>query len=221
MSTCLLRWTREKREPMKRPERLPTAERRRQIAEAALRIISDRGVSRLTAMALAKEVGIADGTIFRHFKDKQEIVNTAIGLFETALESTFPPPDGEPLERLGTFLVKRLTLVRKNPELPRLALNDRLAEAAGAEGSARVKRLVGRSVTVIHDCLAEAQSRGQVSQEVPVTFLTWMVIGVIRGASTPGAHNVPGQTPLSDTSPEEVWTTLERFLRAGALGSVP
>ncbi len=42
-------------------KRLPTAERRPQIAEAALRIISTMGVRRLTSAALAQEVGIADG----------------------------------------------------------------------------------------------------------------------------------------------------------------
>lgn len=195
------------------PERLPTAERQRQLAEAALRIISTQGVRRLTAAALAEEVGIADGTIFRHFKDKEEIVNAAIDLFEAVLEETYPPAHGEPLERLGSFLVKRLTLVRKNPEVLRLAFNDRLAEAAGDEGAARVERLVGRSVSFVHTCLDEAQSKGQITRDTPVMFLVWMVIGVVRGASTTGPTKVSGRKALSTASPKKVWTTLERFLR--------
>ncbi len=195
-------------------ERLPTAERRRQIAEAALRIISNQGVSRMTAVTLAKEVGIADGTIFRHFKDKAEIIDAAINLLETALEATFPPPGGESLDRLGSFLVKRLTLVRKNPEIIRLALNDRLAEAAGDKGAARVERLVGRSKTFIHDCLLEAQREGHITRDTPVMLLVWMVIGVVRGASLPGAHGEPGREALATASPDEVWTTVEAFLRS-------
>lgn len=198
------------------PERLPTAERQRQIAEAALRILSTQGVRRLTAAALAEEVGIADGTIFRHFKDKGEIVDAAISRFEEALEGTFPPPEGEPLERLGAFFVKRLALVRKNPDLLRLAFNDRLAEAAGDEGAARVERLIGRSVTFVHDCLAEAQREGQVTRETPVMLLVWMVIGVVRGASATGTHAVPGHEALSTTPPKKVWTILEGFLRSTA-----
>ena len=198
---------------MTSPERLPTAERQRQIAEAALRIISTQGVSRMTAVALADEVGIADGTIFRHFKDKGEIVNAAIDLFETTLEGTFPPPGGEPLDRLGSFVVQRLALLRKHPELLRLAFNDRLAEAAGEQGAARVERLVGRSVTFVHDCLAEAQSKGHVTRDAPVMLLVWMVIGVVRGASTTGTHRMPGRKALSAASPKKVWATLEHFLR--------
>lgn len=170
----------------------------------------------MTAVALAEEVGIADGTIFRHFKDKGEIVDAAIGLFETALEGTFPAPDGEPLDRLGSFVVRRLTLLRKHPELLRLAFNDRLAEAAGQEGAARVERLVGRSVTFVHDCLAEAQGKGHVTRDAPVMLLVWMVIGVVRGASTTGAHHVPGRKALAAASPKKVWTTLEHLLRSTA-----
>lgn len=206
---------------MSPPARLPTAERQRQIAEAALRIISTDGVSRLTAVALAGEVGIADGTIFRHFKDKAEIVNAAIEMFESALEGTFPGPEGEPLDRLGAFVVKRLVLLRKQPELLRLAFNDRLAEAAGAQGAARVERLIKRSVTLVHDCLAEAQDKGQVTRDTPVMFLVWMVIGVIRGASTPVTHRVPGRKALAATSPKLIWATLDHFLRSTAEEQTP
>ena len=197
-------------------ERLPTATRQGQIAEAALRIISKRGVRRLTAAALAEEVGIADGTIFRHFRNKDEIVHAAIDLFETELESTFPPAEGEPLERLGRFLVSRLELVRESPDLLRLAFNDRLAEAAGEEGAQRVERLVGRSVTFVHQCLEEAQSRGHVTREAPLLLLVWMVIGVIRGAATGGPHRVAGEPALSSAPPRQVWKALQRFLRSTA-----
>ena len=198
---------------MTAPKRLPTAQRQRQIAEAALRILSSQGVHRLTSAALADQVGIADGTIFRHFRNKEEIVNAAIDLFEAAIDKTYPPLDREPLERLGLFFVNRLTLVRENPEFLRLAFNDRLAEAAGAEGAERVGQLVERSVTFVHKCLREAQTRGEVPKDAPLILIAWMVIGAIRGASTLGPSRVPGAKALSRTPPRQVWKALERFLR--------
>jgi len=198
---------------MTAPKRLPTAQRRLQIAEAALRILASQGVHRLTSAALADQVGIADGTIFRHFKNKEEIVNAAIDLFEAALDKTYPPAGRDPLERLGLFFVNRLALVRENPEFLRLAFNDRLAEAAGSEGAERVGRLVERSVAFVHDCLREAQDRGEVSRDAPLVLIAWMVIGAIRGASTPGPSSVHGAKALARTPPRHVWNSLERFLR--------
>ena len=202
-------------------KRLPTAERQRQIAEAALSIISTQGVRRMTTVALAREVGITDGAIFRHFKNKEEIVEAAIDLFEAALEGTFPSPDGEPLARLGAFLVNRLTLVRKHPELLRLAFNDRLAEAAGQQGADRVAQIVGRSMAFVHECLAEAQSKGEITSKTPVMLLVWMTIGVIRGASSNHPNHrleshIPGSKNLATAPPKEVWATLENFLRNSA-----
>ena len=204
---------------MTAPQRLPTAQRRRQIAEAALRILSKQGVHRLTAAALAGQVGIADGTIFRHFGNKEEIVDAAIDLFQEAMEGTFPPEGGDPLGRLGLFFVNRLALVRKNPEILRLAFNDRLAEAAGKEGAERVSLLVKRSVAFVHECLVEAQARGEVTRDTPAEMLTWMVVGVIRGSSTGEQGRTPGKGDHPGTSPEHAWKELEIFLRSTTKGA--
>jgi AcrR family transcriptional regulator len=201
------------------PQRLPTAQRRQQIAEAALRILSDQGVHRLTAAALAGQVGIADGTIFRHFSNKEEIVDAAIDLFKEAMGGTFPPEEGDPLSRLGLFFVNRLALVSKHPEILRLAFNDRLAEAAGEAGAERVSLLVKRSVAFVHECLVEAQARGEVTRDTPAEMLTWMVVGVIRGSSTGEQGRTPGKGHHPGTSPEHAGKELEKFLRSSTKGA--
>ena len=202
-------------------QRLPTAERRTQIASAALRIISTQGVRRLTSAALAERVGIADGTIFRHFKNKQEIVDAAIDLFEEAIDGAFPTDEGAPLERLGSFVVLRLALVRQQPEILRLAFNDRLAEAAGQEGAARVGRMVERSLTFVRRCLADAQERGEITRDAPLALLVWVVTGVIRGAANTDIHRAPQGAELSNATPEQVWASLERFLRSSSKEKLP
>jgi AcrR family transcriptional regulator len=170
-------------------------------------------VRRLTAAALAEEVGIADGTIFRHFRNMREIVSAAIERFGTLIEETFPPEDGDPFKRLGALMVNRLALVRRHPELLRLAFNDRLAEAAGAEGSERVERLVERSLTFIGRCLEEARVRGELGLDAPLTLLVWMVIGVLRGAANERTFRASEEPALSGQSPEDVWKALEGALR--------
>ena len=113
-------------------KRLTGETRRQQIAEAALRIIAARGHGRLTAAELAREVGIADGTLFRHFKDMREIVALAVDTLRQLLLQDFPPPAGAPpLERLEQFVLSRVRLAQARPELYALAWGGRLAEATG------------------------------------------------------------------------------------------
>lgn len=190
--------------------RRPSEERRQQIAEAALRIISGKGVHRLTAMELAREVGIADGTIFRHFHDKQEIVRAAVDHLERLLFKDFPPPQKEPLERLGSFVVQRLRMVQKLPEVFLAAFSDRLEEAAGDEGSGLVRALVQRSHQFVQQCLAEAQAKGQIDPKLPLEILVRVVTGTLQ-ASAFSHRRARNKAALP--SPEDVWKTLETLLR--------
>jgi AcrR family transcriptional regulator len=187
--------------------RQPSAERRQQIIEATLRIISAQGVHRLTTLEIAREVGIADGTIFRHFQSKEEIIDAAIDHLEGVLFGGMPDLGEEPLLRLKTFFLYRLELVRKNPAVVRLAFTDRLAEAAGEASAAKFQMLVARSRRIVLDCIVEAQQRGEVARDIPAEVLVSAVIGVLRGAAMGGPSVAAG---------EEIWAGLERLLRRSA-----
>jgi AcrR family transcriptional regulator len=198
-------------------KRRPTHERRRQIADAALSILGDAGVHHLTAANLASRVGIADGTIFRHFENKAAIVAAAIERIAELLFDDFPPKDPDPLDRLGRFFVGRVRLVRRRPGILRVALSDRLAEAAGESGAAMVQALQARSMAFVRDCIVEAQEKGLVDSEVSPQVLTFMVTGALRGValSSEGEADVP--------SPEACWAGVLRILspaRAGATSSI-
>lgn len=187
--------------------RRPTEERRVQIAEAALRIISGKGVHRLTAQELGREVGIADGTVFRHFKDKAEIVRAAIGHLEAVLFKGFPPADEEPLARLRSFFVGRLELMRSMPSVFFAAFSDRLEEAAG-DDAPFVRSIIERSQAFVRQCLAEAQERGQISRTLPVDVLTSVVVGTLQANAF--AHHRLGKK--SSLDPHGVWQVLEKML---------
>lgn len=190
--------------------RRPTEERRQQIAEAALRIISGKGVHRLTAQELGREVGIADGTIFRHFKDKAEIVRAAIGHLEGVLFKNFPPEEEDPLRRLRAFFIGRLTLVQKMPSVFLAAFSDRLEEAAGDDASV-VRSLIERSQAFVRQALREAQERGQIDRSLSLDALALVVVGTLQAA----AFAQQRKAQKSQIDPTGVWQTLEIMLTSG------
>lgn len=191
-------------------ERLPASTRKRQIAEAALRILARRGARSLTAHRIAQELGVTDAALFRHFDSMERLVDAAIATFEQILFEEFPPEHPDPMERLERFFVRRLELVSRQPHIMQLALNDRLAEAAGAEGERAVQDAVARSMTFVRDCLAEAQSAGTIVAGVAPDVLAWMVTGAIRGAAM---ARVEGRVSARAASPKRVWREVERVLR--------
>ncbi|AHH94868.1 TetR/AcrR family transcriptional regulator [Kutzneria viridogrisea] len=82
---------------------MSTEERRETIAVAALPLLAEHGTD-VTTSQIAKAAGIAEGTVFRVFKDKQELLDFCVlRAFQTheTLELIDSLPDSTPLvERL-------------------------------------------------------------------------------------------------------------------------
>lgn len=195
-------------------EKLSTEKRKEQIAETALKIIANDGLKKMTAIAIANEIGISDSTIFKHFKNKQEIVNAAIDKFESMLNSCYPKPEEfekDPLERLGNFLMKRLELVRKHPEIIKLAFNERLTEGDEKESGIRVKKMVKNSVDFIIQCLQEAREEKKIMTLLPIKVIVWMIIGVLQGASQSVDLGIKDSDSSLNT-PLKVWQEIKKFL---------
>lgn len=159
--------------------RLPTETRRLQIADAALVVIARDGLGRFTTQAIAAEVGITDGTLFRHFASKEEIVLAALDRVEAQLFEGFPPTDAAPLARLERFFRFRASFVAERPVIARLAFSDELPHAAGEAGARQVESWKRRSLEFIVSCVAEAAERGELPPGLPVREVGLVVLGTL------------------------------------------
>src|SRR5204862_2850407 len=72
------------------------------IQEATMRVIARRGMSAATMQEIAEEAGVAKGTIYLYFKDRDELVEKT---FESAMNDLHKRVD-EGLETPGGFEVK-------------------------------------------------------------------------------------------------------------------
>jgi AcrR family transcriptional regulator len=196
--------------PPERATRKPAEDRRREIADAALRVIAAGGLGRFTALAVAREVGLSDGALFRHFPSMEAIVDAAIDRVEELLFEAFPPAGADPLERLGAFFRRRATVIRQNPGISPLLVSDELAKAASAAGVERVAGLRRRSAAFVRACLAEAEAGGLLAPGIDAEVAAFVVLGSLvalaHGATAPSAGAVAGLSA-------RVWGALESFLR--------
>ena len=58
--------------------------RQKEIVAAALAIISERGLEALTIKNIAARVGFSDAAVYRHFRNKAQILSTIIDLFASS-----------------------------------------------------------------------------------------------------------------------------------------
>ena len=77
-----------------RNRRLPAAERRQQIVDAVLKVVSEHGVPEATTSRIAQAAGVAEGTLYVHFSSRVEMLTAALdaifmqmlGLVESSTE---------------------------------------------------------------------------------------------------------------------------------------
>ena len=190
--------------------RKPAEDRRREIAAAALRVIAAGGLGRFTAVAIAREVGVSDAALFRHFPSKDAIVDAAIERLGELLFEGFPPSEEDPLERLGAFFRRRVEVIRANPGVSRLMATDELARAGSPGAMERVAGFRRRSTAFARECLVEAARRGLIAEGLGVEEASVVVLGALLAL----AHGfvVPPAEPAVALAPR-VWRTLESYLR--------
>ena len=80
-------------------ERKLTA-RQNEIVEAALRLTAEGGLGNLTIRNLGEALGISEPAIYRHFRNKSEIVRSTIERFDRAVSVGKSFGDWKPLRTL-------------------------------------------------------------------------------------------------------------------------
>jgi len=194
--------------------RKPADSRRREIADAALKVIAEQGLARFTSLTIAREVGVSDAALFRHFATKEDIVLGVIDRVEEILFTGFPPAGADPIERLGLFFRRRIEVIREHPGVARLVGSEQLSQAAPPVGVARVAEFRQRSQSFVRSCLVEAHRDGLLAQGVGPEEATVLVLGALLAL----AHAPPGLRPRAQL-PERVWGVLERVLRPSSRGA--
>lgn len=194
-------------------KRQPTEVRRAQIAEAALTIIARDGTRRFTTASIAREVGLAEGTIFRHFTDKRDIVGAAIRHLESLMfPIDAPPPPEDPLAELRAFLASRVALLRAHPGFLRVLFSNEIGQAAPGSAFDLLGTLRQRSVATILSCLERGRAAGQVRDDVSTAVLFSLIHGLLL-SQVFGGGQLSEQFGL-ERDLNTLWQGVERLLRA-------
>jgi AcrR family transcriptional regulator len=134
-----------------------TGDREQEILEAAIKVFSDKGFDGSTTSEIAKTAGIAEGTIFRYFKTKKDILRKIIiKLMDTISSLIIVEPvakiieankDKDERELLFLILKDRLKLVDKNLSVIKIVLSEllirkELREAWGDKVVSKIKDIV-------------------------------------------------------------------------------
>lgn len=89
---------------------------RDRILETALQLISEHGYRGATTAEIARRAGVAEGTIYRYFRDKKELFVACVEpvIQEAIRRETALPREGSIRENLRRRIIERVRVIQEN-----------------------------------------------------------------------------------------------------------
>lgn len=163
--------------------KLDTQIRREQIAEAAMSLVANQGLRRLSVAAVARRVGIVPSGIYRHFKSKDEILDAVLDRIEERLLANVREAreeNADPVECLKGVLMRHIRLIREGKiiSIPRMIFSEDVY--TGNPGrKQRVLQILRGYENEIGQIVRLGQSQGRIRPELDVEAVTMMLFGII------------------------------------------
>jgi len=106
--------------------RLSSKERKREILERSLEIIDQEGFANLTIRNLSEKIGISQAAIYRHFRDKNEIVDYLSDMVFEPVTGIKLEQDSDPRAILERLMLQQMERLEENPHLTAITFQEEI-----------------------------------------------------------------------------------------------
>lgn len=184
--------------------------RRNQILQALVTMLEQNPGARITTAGLAKQVGVSEAALYRHFPSKAKMFESLIEFIETTIFSRITRilnEENNTRERCAKTLYLLLTFAERNPGISRILAGDALAGEADRLRQ-RIAQFYDRLETQLRQMLREAEIRGDPLPRVEINTAANLLLATAEGRI--------GQFVRSDFAklPTESWEKQWRILAA-------
>jgi len=162
-----------------------TATRRKQIAQAALGLIAERGFRGLRAAPLARRAGLVPSGLYRHFGSLDGVVDAVLDAVRDRLHEHLEAACAaaeDPLGRLHRILRLHAKLIREHHALPRVIFSDEVFGNNTARRAA-LRGILHGYVAAIEAVLRNGQETGAVRTDTDARTLAVMFLGLLQPAA--------------------------------------
>jgi len=153
--------------------------KRQAIQDAVIRLICREGLKSVTMERVAQETGIAKGTVYLHYQDKQELLDavkeSALTPMMTSVDEVFRS-DGPPEQKLRSLVSRYFAYFDEHRDLFRVLIYER--EVIRVQGSRyqsdRYRHMVQEAARIINDGIRSGVFRQVDAHNVAAMFIESM-----------------------------------------------
>ena len=159
------------------------SQRRQQILEALAQMLEANPGNRITTAGLAKQVGVSEAALYRHFPSKSKMFEGLIEFIEDTLFSRIKLIlNEEPgaADRCEKMLMLLLAFAERNPGITRILTGDALAGET-ERLHLRVAQLFDRFETQLKQVIREAEMREGLRPVIPLPAAANLLMATAEG----------------------------------------
>ena len=157
--------------------------RRQQILECLAFMLADCPGERITTAALAKQVGVSEAALYRHFPSKSKMFEGLIEFIEETIFSRVNliiSEEQHAIKRVERILLLLLTFAERNPGISRILTGDALAGET-ERLRARIVQFFERLETQLKQILREAELRENLRFNLSVAAAANLMMASVEG----------------------------------------
>ncbi len=186
--------------------------RRQQILEALALMLQNRPGDRITTASLAKEVGVSEAALYRHFPSKAKMLEGLITFAEDTLFTRINlilSEQPEAYERCRNITLLILSFVERNPGFARLFAGDAL-QGETERLRARMHQLLNRVETQLRLVLREHNARQPALPSIQINPAANLLLAYTEGRIIQFVRSNFTELPTRDW--DEQWKILSTSL---------
>jgi AcrR family transcriptional regulator len=167
-------------------KRQNTLVRRKQIVNAVRKLITKYGSEHITVRRIAKETGISEGTIYRHFKCKRDILLLLVDYIEDNLIRDIEhshAPCATQLEILDSMLRNHLSSIEQRMGISFHVIAE-IVSLGDRKLNNKISHMLANYLARIKDILAEGIKTGEIRKDIDLDTTATLFFGMIQGLVT-------------------------------------
>lgn len=166
-------------------QKLGTKIRQKQIAQAALKLAASNGLKGLSIVSIADKVGLVPSAVYRHFKNKDQVVDAIFELIRERLLGNVRKVAEETedlVDRLRRLLMLHIKLIRENRGILRIVFSDEGMNGP-PERKARVHNIIRGYLGAVADMVHQGQEAGVIRTDLEANIASGVFLGLIQPAA--------------------------------------
>jgi TetR/AcrR family fatty acid metabolism transcriptional regulator len=153
--------------------------KRESIIQAAIEVFSQNGFQNSTISEIAQKAGVADGTIYQYFRDKEDLFFSIpiekTNEFRSQLELHLGGISGA-FNKIRKFVWFSFYFMKMNPEYGRILMLEMRVSKSFVK--TETYDFLKQSVSQVMDIIREGQNEGVIRQDVDIYILRHLILGI-------------------------------------------